>query len=84
MTSDSDKSETSYRFYRYRYSIVYKPTARVPLTAAQKAACFATLAQTITTTKAETAARAAASARASAASAAWGLWCARDRVHATE
>ena len=55
------------------------PTARVPLTAAQKAACFATLAQTITTTKAETAARAAAPARASAASAAWELWCARNR-----
>ena len=46
------------------------PTARVPLTAAQKAACFATLAQTITTTKTETAVRAAASARASAAEAA--------------
>ena len=60
------------------------PTARVPLTAAQKAACFATLAQTITTTKTETATRAAASARASAAEADWELWCARDRVHVNE
>ena len=56
------------------------PTARVPLTAAQKAACFATLAQTITTTKAETAARAAASARALAASAARWVRVGRLRV----